>query len=257
MIQKQHPCIYEGHVMHKRLIPFIHEFVYRVFYLWLDLDHIDATAKSLKLFSLNRFNVYSFHDKDHGKRDGSSIRPWIETHLQQKDFVDCIGGKIFVLCYPRIFGYVFNPLTLYFCYNHEGILRAILHEVKNTFGDQHGYLLAVPSLHATTPIQQHCTKIFHVSPFLSMPARYDFTLQEPDETLSIVIKQTQEEGLMLVAGLTGKKKSLSDKRLLLNLIRYPLMTVKIIASIHYEAFHLWRKGAKFFCRPEPPLNDVS
>ncbi len=248
----QKPCLYEGRVMHKRLRPFTHDLDYRVFYLWLDIDAIPR----LPVLSRNRFNLYGFYDRDHGPRDGSPLRPWIEKHLRQKGFADCIGGRIFLLCYPRMFGYVFNPLSVYFCYSRDGQLRAVLHEVKNTFGDQHGYLLPVEKEENGT-IRQKCAKEMHVSPFMQMQADYTFTFREPDEKLNFHILHSEPEGPILVAHLTGERKALTTKNLVLNLIRYPLMTVKVILAIHLEALALWRKGAKFFKRPDPPAEDVT
>lgn len=238
--------------MHKRLRPFVHELDYAVFYMWLDIDALPQ----LRVFSHNKFNIYSFHDRDHGPRDGSPLRPWVEKHLQAGGFGECVGGKIMLLCYPRMFGYVFNPLSVYFCYDRDGVLRAILHEVKNTFGDQHGYLLPVkPDANGT--IRQKCDKVMHVSPFMQMTADYTFTLREPDDKLNLHILHGEPDGPILVAHLTGKHMELNTKNLLLNLIRYPLMTVKVIVAIHAEAVALWWKGAPFFKRPSPPRTEVT
>lgn len=253
---KQTSALYHGTVYHKRLRPFIHELNYRVFYLWLDLDDIPNLAKKTKWFSYNRFNIFSFNDRDHGKRNGDPIRPWIETALKEKGFDECIGGKIFVLCYPRILGYVFNPLSLFFCYSKSGDLKAILHEVKNTFGDQHGYLLPVRK-NDDGLIQQNCDKIFHVSPFIQMDCHYDFKLKEPGEKLLVNIQQSTSEGDLLIATLNGQRDDLNHKTLRKSFIRYPLMTLKIIGAIHFEALKIWRKGATFYRRPEPPKKDIT
>lgn len=252
----QRSCLYHGSVYHKRLKPFIHELNYRVFYLWLNLDDIPALANNTRWFSYNRFNLFSFYDRDHASRDGTPIRPWIEKALKEKGYDDCLGGEIYVLCYPRILGYVFNPLTMFFCYDKKGTLRTILHEVKNTFGDQHGYLLPVEK-DENGLIQQSCDKIFHVSPFIQMDAAYAFKIREPDDKLAVTITQDIDEENFLIATLMGKKDTLSSARLLKSFFKYPLMTVKVIFAIHYEAFHLWRKGATFYKRPTPPKNDVS
>ncbi len=249
-------CLYHGTVYHKRLKPFIHELTYRVFYCWLELDTIPQMAKQMRWFSYNRFNLFSFHDKDHATRDGQPIRPWIEKALSEKGYDDCLGAPIYVLCYPRIFGYVFNPLTLFFCYNKTGTLRAILHEVKNTFGDQHGYLLPVKE-NDQGIIEQHCDKIFHVSPFIQMDADYHFTLKEPNDTLTVNITQNVDNAPFLIATLRGKRERMNNSSLLKCLFKYPLMTLKVIVAIHYEALKLWRKGAQFYKRPTPPEKDIS
>jgi DUF1365 family protein len=246
------PCLYNGRVMHKRLRPFVHELDYAVFSLWLDIDALPR----LPVFSHNRFNLYSFYDRDHGPRDGSPLRPWVNKHLAAAGYDDCVGGRVMLLCYPRMWGYVFNPLSVYFCYARDGTLRAILHEVKNTFGDQHGYLLPV-TRDANGIIRQTCDKVMHVSPFMQMQADYTFTLREPDDALNLHILHAEPDGPILVAHLTGAAKELNTKNLLLNLIRYPFMTVKVILAIHVEAFKLWRKGAPYFKRPAPPDHEVT
>jgi hypothetical protein len=257
-------CLYLGHVFHKRLQPFVHQFNYRVFYLWLDIDNIAATLKPFKIFSFERFNVLSFYNKDHGPRNGQALRPWVDDLLKTHGFEDCVGGRVQLLCYPRLWGYVFNPLSLYFCYNTQGQLGAILHEVKNTFGEQHTYVLP-----ATTNLQglikQSCQKSFFVSPFIQMHAAYDFTLKVPGQKLAITIQQTTHNpqnkpndtsGHMLVATLTGTRHALSFKNLCWVVLAYPLMTLKVMLSIHYQAFHLWRKGATYY-RRQPQTKDTT
>ncbi len=251
------PAVYVGRVGHKRLLPFRHAFVYRVFCLWLDLDAIPEQAARLRLFSHNRFNLFSFHDRDHGRRDGSPVRPWIERALAARG-IDLAGGRIGVLCFPRLFGYVFNPLTLYFCHHGDGSLRAILYEVKNTFGQQHGYLLPVAADHPRgAPVLQTCDKSFHVSPFIGMDATYRFRLAEPDDRLSVTIRESVPAGELLIATLTGRRVPLTDGALARAFITHPLMTVKVIAAIHWQALRLWRKGARLHRRPPPPAEEVS
>lgn len=247
----QKPGIYIGHVYHKRHIPFVHRFKYRVFTLWID---IDAPSK-LKTFSLNRLNLFSLYNKDHGPRNGNPLRPWIEAAAREKD-IDITDGKIFMLTFPRILGYVFNPITLYFCYDRNTALKAILYQVKNTFGQQHGYCLPVTE---TGPkIQQSCPKVFHVSPFIHMDCTYHFDLAEPGEALNFAIHQfTGDNEKVLTATWSGKRAELTDKTLLKTLITHPLLTLKIILGIHWQALHLWRKGAKYTSPTPLPDRDVS
>ncbi|MEM7651250.1 MAG: DUF1365 domain-containing protein, partial [Pseudomonadota bacterium] len=179
-------CLYIGKVFHKRHIPFEHAFTYRVYTLLVDLDDLPNIAKRLKLFSLNSFNLFGINFKDHAKRDGSAIRPWIEAAAKEKN-IDIKGGKIFMLTFPRLLGYVFNPLTLYYCYDKKGALKAVLHQVKNTFGGQHGYLLEVEN--PDEIIKQECDKIFHVSPFIHMDCEYRFRFKAPEEILDFAIHQ--------------------------------------------------------------------
>lgn len=244
-------CLYLGEVMHLRLRPFRHRFAYRVFSLLIDLDLLPTLGQRLRLFSHNRFNLLSFHDRDHGPRDGSALRPWVERQLAGQG-IALAGGPIYLHCFPRLFGYVFNPLSIYFCYHADGRLLAILYEVKNTFGQQHGYLLGVdPAGTGPGPIRHDCRKAFYVSPFITMDAHYRFRVSPPEERLSVLIRESVAEGEILVASHRGRREALDDRRLLGAWAGHPLMTLKVIAAIHWQALRLWRKGARYLRRPAP------
>lgn len=250
-------CLYRGAVMHARLIPFRHRFVYRVFSMLLDLEELETVSARTRLFSYNRFNFFSFFDRDHASRDGSPALEWVRKHLQSAGY-ESLKGKIIIHCFPRIFWYVFNPLSIYFCYHENGHLQAILYEVKNTFGQQHGYLIPVESDEGDkTVIRQNCKKSFYVSPFMDMSATYRFRLKEPDEKLSILIRQETAEGETLVATHTGTREALTDRTLIKMALSYPLLTAKVIVGIHWEALKLWIKGAVFHKRPDEPDKPVS
>lgn len=250
-------ALYWCRVMHERLLPFRHQFNYRVFSLLLDIDRLPAIAARSRLFRYNRFGLFSFHDRDHGPRDGTGLRPWIEAQLAQQNLSEA-AARIHVLCFPRLLGYVFNPLSVFFCYDREGRLRAVLYEVKNTFGDQHGYLIEVPLQQNALTVAQHVAKRFHVSPFLPLSGEYRFRLLPPGEKIGISIRQLAPSGaLQLLATQSGRRESFSDHSLLKAFIRHPLMTVKIIVGIHWEALQLWRKGAAFFGWTPPPREAVS
>lgn len=249
--------LYWCRVVHERLLPFKHKFTYRVFSLLLDIDRLPAIAAGSRLLGYNRFALFSFHDRDHGPRDGSSLRPWVEAALAREGLEDA-AAQLRIFCFPRLFGYVFNPLSVFFCYNAQGRLRAVLYEVKNTFGDQHGYLIEVPAGSNGPVIEQSVTKRFHVSPFLPLTGEYRFRLLPPGDKIGIMIRQLAPGGaLQLLATQTGRREAFSDHSLLKALIRHPLMTVKVIAGIHWEALQLWRKGAAFFSRSAPPSDAVS
>jgi DUF1365 family protein len=250
-------ALYFGSVMHHRLIPFRHRFRYRVFSLWLDLDELAGPLKRLRLMPHNRFGLFSFHDRDHGPRDGSALRPWVERLLGGAG-LDLGGGPIRLLCFPRLLGFVFNPLSVYYCYDRAETLRAVVYEVKNTFGDQHAYVLEVPAArNSGDAIAQSCDKRFFVSPFIGMTSTYRFRIKEPGESLSVLIRQSVPEGEQLVATLHGERRPLDDRHLLAAFLRYPLMTVKVIGAIHWEALRLWLKGARFHRRPGPPEHEAS
>lgn len=247
----QESCLYIGKVFHKRHIPFEHAFTYRVFTLWLDIDELPA----LKVFSHNRFNVFSLFDKDHGKRDGSAIRPWVEAAAKLKG-IDVEGGKIFMLTFPRVLGYVFNPITVYFCYDRAGVLVGVLHQVKNTFGEMHGYMLSVERVGGK--ISQECEKDFHVSPFIHMDCVYKFRMDEPDEALNFAIHQfTSDDEKILTAVWDGERRDLSSSALLRTLLTHPFLTLKIIVGIHWEALGLVMKGAKYIRKPAPPVEEIT
>jgi DUF1365 family protein len=250
-------CLYFGRVMHKRLLPFRHRFVFRVFSLYLDLDELPALSRRLRVLSYNRWNLFGFLDRDHGPRDGSALRPWLDARLAEVG-IDLAGGPVRLLCFPRVLGFVFNPLSIWFCHHRSGRLAALLYEVHNTFGEQHCYLIPVdPARQADTPILQSCDKGFYVSPFIGMAATYRFRLAEPGERLAVVIQQATPEGALLVASQTGRRRPLDDATLLRAFLAYPLMTMKVIAGIHWHAYRLWRKGAKLVPRPPAPEHPVT
>ncbi len=247
-------ALYFGTVLHQRLRPVRHELRYRVFSMLLDLDEIPDLARRLRLFSHNRFNLFSFHDRDHGTRRAEPQRPHVEAQLARAG-IALEGGPIRLLCFPRVLGYVFNPLSIYFCHHRDGSLRAVLYEVSNTFGQQHGYLIPVAA--GDGIVRQSCDKLFYVSPFMEMACRYEFRLAPPDEQLTVFIRQSDREGPILHASLEGRRAPVSDRTLLGAFLRYPLMTLKVIAGIHWEALRLWRKGLRIVPRPAPPLEAVT
>lgn len=251
-------AIYQGVVMHHRLRPRQHKLRYRVVSFLLDLDEIDDLANRLKLFSRNRFNLFSFHDRDFGDGRATNIRGRVSQTLRDHGLGDC-DCRVEVLCYPRILGFVFNPLSEYFCYRDDGTLGAVLHEVSNTFGDRHSYLIPVTSdcQDKRGVVRQHCAKGFYVSPFIGMQADYHFRISPPDQGVAVSIRETDDKGAFLNAAFVGDRIALSDRTLFDAFIRYPLMTLKVVAGIHWEALHLWRKGFPFHRRPQPPQHAVT
>ncbi len=245
-------CIYNGEVSHTRFRPVKHFLKYKTFSLFIDLDEVDKLDKNIPIFSVNNFNVFSFYYKDHGKRDGKPLKNWVIQSLK-KFKVKANVNKIKLLCYPRIFGYVFNPLSIFYCYEND-LLKAVFYEVKNTFNEQHTYIFKTKK---NDSIVQKCKKRFYVSPFMDMNTYYNFKLLKPNDKLFVSIKQTGKEGSILNAVQTGKKKELNLKQLIFNFFRYPLMTIKIIIAIHYEALLLWKKGAIYRSRIQKIKNNLS
>ncbi|MCX5579423.1 DUF1365 domain-containing protein [Kaistia terrae] len=237
-------ALFLGDVMHARLRPRRHKLHYRVFSLLLDLDELPAISTASRLFGHNRRAVLSFWDKDHGDGRTGTLRAWIEARLLE---AGCFEGgmSLRVLCYPRILGYAFNPLTVYFCYAPGGALRAILYEVCNTFGERHTYVIAVEG-GETGPVRHGCAKELYVSPFLPMACFYRFHIEPPGEAILVRIDESDADGPVLVASFAGKRQAMTDRALLGALLRYPLMTLKVMAGIHWEALRIWRKGVPIY-----------
>ena len=246
-------CIYNGTVIHKRFKPKIHFFKYKVFSLLIDLSELEKLDKTINLFSYNKFNLVSFFDKDHGERDGSSLINWVKKNLKQNN-INCENITIKLLCYPRIFGYVFNPLSVFYVYNDHNKLISILYEVKNTFGEQHTYVFKVSN---NNMIQHNCQKKFHVSPFIEMNCNYFFRTLKPADKISIIIDQYQLDEKILYASQDGKRTDFTTLELIKSYLKHPLMTFKIITAIHFEAFKLWTKGIKFVRKKLKIKNNIS
>jgi DUF1365 family protein len=243
-------AIYEGHVAHHR--PGKHRLRYGIFMLALHLDEIDALDQRLKLFSHNRFNLAAVFDRDHGERRDEPIRPLIEAKLREAN-IRFDGGAIVLLTMPRLFNYVFNPLSVYFCYRKSGELAALVNEVSNTFGEHHFYVLT-PSPTAQGRIAQSCEKDFFVSPFLEMALRYEFEVTPPGDTCVIAMRVKRGQGIALTASFAGECKPLTDANLLSAWMANPLMTFKVIAGIHWEALKMLAKGIRYMGRGQTPVS---
>lgn len=240
--------LYQGIVTHARLKPRRHALRYRIFMLLLDLDELPALDRARRLFGHNRSALLSFHDRDHG--DGSGpLRPQIERRLAEAGLP--VGGAIRILCLPRVLGFVFNPLSEIFCYGRDGGLIAIVHQVSNTFGERHSYLLPVTAADGPV-VRQACDKRFYVSPFMDMDLAYDFGIVPPGEQVRVAIRVSDAEGLMLTATYAAERKPLTDANLFDAWLSHPLVTLKVVAGIHWEALRLWLKGMKLRRRPAPP-----
>ncbi|WP_409525832.1 DUF1365 domain-containing protein [Nitrincola sp. MINF-07-Sa-05] len=248
-------CFYRGEVMHHRMRPHKHRFIYKVASWLIDLDEVD-TLNSLKLFSHNRFNLFSFHDRDHGDGSDTPLKEQIRSILQSHD-INTGKGSIMLLCYPRIFGYVFNPLSVFYCYDEQKTLQAILYEVSNTFGQRHSYLIPTDENATSRIVRQNCRKLLYVSPFMPMETDYSFRMQPPGNRIAVCIRQSGDEGPVLDATFTGIRHEISNSALVRSFLRYPLMTLKVIAGIHWEALRLWRKGMRLQPRPDAPTYSVS
>ena len=242
-------ALYVGDVMHARLKPVGHRFTYRVMSLLIDLDRLDVADRQTFLFGVNRRALYSFNEADHGDRDGSSLRLYAQRRAAEHG-IDLTGGRVLLLCYPRLLGYTFNPLSVYFCYGADGQPALMIYEVRNTFGDIHAYALPVKGEEISPAgIRQEQNKRFYVSPFVEMAMRYHFRVVPPKDRVKLRILETDSEGPLLSATFSGHRRALTTRELLRSFFSLPVVTVKIIAAIHWEALRLWLKGVRLVPRP--------
>ena len=249
-------CIYSGTVMHRRTRPKQHTLSYDVTSFLLDLDELPALDEAIAGFTYNRPGLFSFYDRDHGPGTGEKLRPWVEGHLA-KAGIQLNGGAIRLLCYPRTLGYVFNPISVYFCYSEGGDLAAILYEVTNTFHERHGYLIPVDAAADDGLITHSCAKELYVSPFIGMDMTYNFRVRPPGEAFALAIQETDKDGTLLHASFSGRRRELTSRASVLSFLRFPLLTLKVIGGIHWEALKLWLKGVPLVHHPRPPDEPVS
>jgi DUF1365 family protein len=244
----QASCIYSGWVMHRRLKPRRHRFRYRAWWLLLDLAEIPRLAEKLRWFSCGGFNLFAFHASDYGHGPGT-LRAQVERHLEDAG-IDWDRGPVRLLCMPRVLGYAFNPLSVYFCHRRDGTIAAMVYEVHNTFGERHSYVMeATPA--ADPVIRQKSAKRFHVSPFMGMDVSYDFRTTQPLETISIGVSASDAAGPVLHAAMQGERRLLDDTQLLRLLLTHPLVTLKVIGAIHWEALRLLGKRLRLHPHPVP------
>lgn len=235
--------LYSGHVVHVR--PGKHRLRYRVFMLAIDLDEINALDAQLKHFAHNRFSLMALHDRDHAGRVREPLRPQIERKLREAG-VAFDGGQITLLAMPRILGYVFNPLSVYFCRRKNGELAALVHQVNNTFGEHHFYVL--PARETNGVVAQDCAKDFFVSPFLEMDLRYQFQVLPPGEAVSVAMVVRRGAEVALTASFAGARRELTDRNLVRAWLGNPLLTFAVIAGIHWEAVKMLAKGIRYLGR---------
>jgi uncharacterized protein len=242
-------ALYVGEIMHARLKPVGHRFNYRVMSLLIDLDRLEVADRQTPLFGVNRPTLYSFHEADHGDRDGSSLRLYAQRCAAEHG-IDLTGGRVLLLCYPRLFGFTFNPLSVYFCHNADGRPALLIYEVRNTFGDIHSYVLPVTRGDVSPAgIRQTQDKRFYVSPFVEMAMRYHFRVTLPKDQVKLRILETDSEGPLLSATFNGHRRPLTTQELSRSFFSLPMVTLKVVAAIHWEALRLWLKGVRLVPRP--------
>jgi len=255
--------LFTGRVSHARHVAPGTRFSYRLWMLAFDLDRLDEIAGRSRLFRCGRFAPVSLCEADHGPRDGTSLRDWAAASLRAAG-LDSAAARIHFLCIPRVFGFAFNPIAFFFCHDAQGRLRAVLHQVKNTFGDQHTYLIPVAVSDAApgAVVRQHARKRLHVSPFFDMEGGYRFSFAAPDLTaddtdFTLTIRYGTPDRRRLTAAMRLHGAALTDGGLLRAIASMPLMTIKVIAAIHMQAVRLWWRGARFHRAPAAPSEPIS
>lgn len=240
-------ALYAGKVYHKRFRPSVHVLSYRVFSLLLSLDEIDHLHKRLWLFSRNRWNLFSFYDKDFGEGLTESLEDYVQRKLLEANIV-AVPDRILLSCYPRICGYTFNPLSLFYCLDKNGDAIAVLHEVHNTFGERHTYVLPVESAQSAPGnwIRQTSEKALFVSPFAHMDMHYQFKLNLPDKRQVVEIRVHDEGGHLITASYAAKRQVITARTLLKYFFMTPLLTFKVVLGIHWEALRLWLKKVPWY-----------
>lgn len=247
--------LYCGDVVHRRLGPASHAFRHGVFFLRLRIDGVPQDFPAA--CSHNRWNLLSFHDADHGPRDGSTLEPWIRGLLGRHGLA-CADGAIWLQTFPRVLGYVFNPVSFWLCHDRSGALRAVLAEVSNTFGERHNYLVS----HADgRPIRAGdwltSRKVFHVSPFFPVSGEYRFRFADYPGRCAFRIDYDDGRGHQLSTSISGAAQPADSAGLLRAFFRYPWMTLGVMLRIHYHALRLWLKRVPFFHKPPAPAEDTT
>ncbi|MGH7899338.1 MAG: DUF1365 domain-containing protein [Candidatus Binatia bacterium] len=247
-------ALYTGYLSHRRTRPVEHEFRYAVSAYYLDLDELGHLARSLRLFGLNRPNLASFYDRDHMDGRPGSTKHKVLSYLASQG-IELAGGRVYLLTQLRLLHYVFNPVSFYYCHDAAGILRAVVAEVDNTFGERHLYLLDERSrlADASRPESRRyrAAKRMHVSPFVSMDAVYDFRFAPVGERLSVFIGEQEHGREFFEAHLWGHRRTLDARGLAYALVRYPLLNWKVVFAIHWHALRLYWKGVPFHRQPAP------
>lgn len=243
--------------MHARMAPKKHRFQYKVFSLLIDTDQLAAAGKMSAIFSIDRFNLLSFHQSDHlPKNSDITIREHVANCLS-KEQITWQPSRILLGCYPRILGKVFNPLSVFYIYGPDDEIGAVIYEVRNTFGEKHIYTRKIdPNNLTSAHIKQQADKTFYVSPFMDMDMRYFFTMSEPKDTMSWRILEKQNDKPVLAATYFGRKNPLKTSKLLKFFLQIPFLTWKILAGIHFEALRLWLKGLQVVPRTNPKKNSA-
>lgn len=249
--------ILDAKVMHKRFFPKENAFTYKVYYLCLPIGTALKNCQT-KWFSFEKFNLFSFRNKDHGSRDGKDLQEWIDKILLDYDLMDKVH-EIELITMPRLFGFVFNPVSFWLCFNDQKQLLAVICEVNNTFGETHSYICRKQDLSEITATDSlKAEKLFHVSPFIKREGYYKFQFHHSDQNVKINIDlHTETDALLLATSVVGKLKPLTDRNLWHSFWSTPLLTLKVVFLINYQAIKLVLKGIRFYSKPPQTPKKIS
>jgi hypothetical protein len=236
--------------MHQRLAPKVHHFQHDIFMFYLDLDELETLARTIPLFGYNRKNVYSFRDADHEPAGAHPLKERLLAFLRSRGVDPGPLGRVMLLTLPRVFGYVFNPVSIYYCFDAEGAPVCSVAEVGNTFREMKLYLLRRGDMEAGGLFRKRTPKHFYVSPFSSLDLSFDFRLRVPGDTLDIKIDDHDGADKTLLSTLAGRRAALNNRNLAWFTLKYPLVTLKVIFLIHWHALWLWLKGVPFYRKAE-------
>ncbi|MGI9476598.1 MAG: DUF1365 domain-containing protein [Hyphomicrobiaceae bacterium] len=247
-----------GSVSHRRLTPKRHVLRHRVYWLLLDLAELAELDAGSRLFSHNRANLVSFYDRDHGDRTGNALLGQALAHLRAAGIKDT-GVTVQLLCMPRVAGYDFNPLSVYFCRNADDDLVAVIYEVSNTFGGQHSYVIPTPAHRRENArgdiVRQACEKTFYVSPFMDLDVTYQFRVGAPDEKVALAVQARKNDCAVINTSLVGRRQVFTDRNLLRLSVTHPVLPIKVTGAILWHALKLWWRG--FAINPATPSSETS
>jgi len=244
-----------GRVFHSRARPVRHAFAYPVYFLRVPLSAMDGAGRGI--FSVDRWRLLCLHSRDHGPRDGSPLEPWVRLQLARAG-VENADGEIVLQAFPRVLGYVFNPVSFFYCHDRAGLLRAVLCEVSNTFGERHNYLLAHGDGRPIAASDRlRADKVFHVSPFCEVEGSYRFRFAGDAGRSLAHIDYHDRDGKLLVTSIDGRAEPIAARSLARAFLGHPLMTAGVVARIHWQALKLWLRRVPFFSKPEPPLQETT
>ncbi|MEM8616025.1 MAG: DUF1365 domain-containing protein [Pseudomonadota bacterium] len=236
----------KGHTIHQRSVPFHHRFKYALNLIDIDIDRLDEAAAQSGVFSVDRSNLFSFNRRDHGARKDIELRPWAEAQFATGG-IQLRGGVIRLISFPRHLFYKFAPISIWMGYGPGGDLRGVLYEVNNTFGETHTYVAATPE----PGRNQHGTdKVFHVSPFFDVTGQYEFTLRTDNDRFNLIVATEHAEGRSHMATISARLRPATTAAFVRIALTKPFSSLAVTLAIHWQAFQLVLKGAKYHSKPK-------